>query len=543
MGDTNNRTAMSVFDQIYRGAYDLTDVYPEYVVFGAVPQSAVGELKVSKDMPYYFEPTGTQQGMDDIVFVPGGTTAGTYIINFTVYDTKGKDYPGVLTILVERNIGAMDVICITEKGEPVDLSAEQFEKFWNYTYATGTLTQINFTELPSIKEGTLYYDYVSETKPGEMVTTSDTFVSVFSNARQSLIDGLTFVPNKKFSGHITIPFDAYGLTDRNRNAHLSGNLSVFVCEGEAAEITYSFTNGDIFSLDGEDFLKIHQEITKTETENMSIKVLNVPENGELYLNYKGTSKDKPLTDAVVSEYTFYYSTNMGDEIDDLTYVSFEGSKATEDILCYVACDNKGEFQYIGLLYLKGKSSVKVYTKFFADIVKSPSTEWYYTPVMDLAEAGVINGFEEEVNGVMTSLYKPGGEVTYAQALKLIMRATGYTEPAKTGSHWASGYLEMAKTDGLINSALDESYLDRKISRNVIAQIAAKAMKLPDSKLTESPFVDVTVGSTYAPYIFALYDAGIVMGDNSSGNAKYYGVNSITRAEMAVIVWRINNYSK
>ncbi|MBR2894263.1 MAG: S-layer homology domain-containing protein [Oscillospiraceae bacterium] len=539
----NNRTAMCIFDQIYRGAYDLSDVYPEYVVFGAAPKATVGELKVEKDTRYYFEPTGAQQALEDVVFVPSGTAAGAYVVNFTVYDTKGKDYPGVLTILVERSIGAMDVIAITEKGQSVDLNAAQFEQFWNYTYAAGSLAQINFTELPSIKEGTLYYDYVSETKPGELVTTSDTFYSVFSNAKQKLIDGLTFVPNSKFSGHVTIPFDAYGLTDRNRNAHLSGQLSIFVYEGEMAELTWDFTNGEIFSLEADDFLKIHREVTKTTADNMSIKVLNVPQNGELYLNYTGTSKDKPLTDAVVSEYTFYYSTNLGEEIEDLTYVSYEGSKATEDILCYVACDNKGEFQYIGLIYLNGKSSVVVYTKSFADIVKSASTEWYYTPVMDLAEAGVINGFEEKVNGVMTSLYKPGGEVTYAQALKLIMLATGYAEAAPTTKHWASGYLELAKADGLVNSALDESYLDRKISRNVIAQIAAKAMKLPESKLTASPFVDVTVGSTYAPYIFALYDAGIVMGDNSSGSAKYYGVNSITRAEMAVIVWRINNYSK
>lgn len=59
---------------------------------------------------------------------------------------------------------------------------------------------------------------------------------------------------------------------------------------------------------------------------------------------------------------------------------------------------------------------------------------------DLATAGVINGFED-------GTFRPAGEVTYAQALKTIMLAAGYAEPAKTGAHWASGYLTTALADG------------------------------------------------------------------------------------------------
>ena len=52
-----------------------------------------------------------------------------------------------------------------------------------------------------------------------------------------------------------------------------------------------------------------------------------------------------------------------------------------------------------------------------------------------------------------------------------------------------------------------------------------------------------MGSAYAPYILPLSDAGIVVGSpQTDGTYKYYGINSIRRSEMAVIIWRMNNYS-
>ncbi|MBR3704240.1 MAG: S-layer homology domain-containing protein, partial [Oscillospiraceae bacterium] len=177
----------------------------------------------------------------------------------------------------------------------------------------------------------------------------------------------------------------------------------------------------------------------------------------------------------------------------------------------------------------------VYTKSFTDVKKS---DWFYTYVMDLAETGVINGFEEKIDGETIISYKPQDNVTYAQALKLILLAVGYDEPAKTGKHWASGYLELAIKENLVTNVLTEARLDDQISRNMIAQIASHAMDLPKSTRTESPLKDVSMDSVYAPYILSLYDAGIINGDE---NGNYNGTKKITRAEMATIVWRINNY--
>ena len=79
----------------------------------------------------------------------------------------------------------------------------------------------------------------------------------------------------------------------------------------------------------------------------------------------------------------------------------------------------------------------------------------------MCDAGVINGFS---NGT----FQPNSNVTYGQALKLIMLAAGYPAQEKTGTHWASGYLTKAKADKLIQNA---EYLKQKRINEAVEQVA------------------------------------------------------------------------
>ena len=78
-------------------------------------------------------------------------------------------------------------------------------------------------------------------------------------------------------------------------------------------------------------------------------------------------------------------------------------------------------------------------------------------------------------------------------------------------------------------------LDRKITRKAIADIAYKALKL-DKPTIASPFADSSEESA-----LALYEAGIVKGEERSTGLMFFGNYTITRREMAVIIWRMNNY--
>lgn len=537
MGDTNSLTPVSVTEQIYQAAYNLSDAYPSYVVFDSLPTSSVGVLETLGGR-YYFSPSSTQTGLNELVFDPSSNVTGTYTVIFTVYDSKGNDFPGVLTIHVEHDIGTIDVPYVTEKGTPITFHAEDFDAFWEKAYPTGSLTLINFTSLPTSRQGKLYFDYSLKTNTGTQVRVSDLFYSDPSNDSQYLIDTLTFVPDAKFTGHLTIPFDAYGLGSLGRHTTTSGSVSIFVSDGAVKDVTFTVEPEKTLTLNPADFMSVYQQAVSKTASNFTIKLLDVPTYGSLYVDYTGAVREVPLNASTVSGYSFQYSSLVTKEISDITYVAPKTTNAVTDSIRYIACDSKGEFQFVGEIVFSVKPTVKVYTKFFPDVLKTTATEWYYTAVMDLAEANVIGGYDD-------GTFKPDEKVTYGQALKLIMLAAGYPVPVQTGTHWASGYLAVAKADGLVNVALTESHLDRAIDRNTIAQIAAKAMKLPASTRIVSPFADVAVGSTYASYIFALYDAGIITGstDSKTGATVYYGPNAIRRSEMSVIVWRINNYKK
>lgn len=539
LGTTNSRTPVSVTSQIYQAAYKLSSARPSYVIFGAETSADVGELSVA-DVEYYFNPSAAQEDLDDVVFYPYGTEAGSYVINFTVYDAKGNDFPGVLTVNVEQDLGALDVAYVTTPGDVVKLNAFDFASFWQKHHDRGSLTLVKFKSLPIATDGVLYYNYVPGAAFNTTITTADALYNTFTSADQKLLGGVTFVPDSKFTGNVTIPFEAHGLTVQGQYALLDGELTIFVSSGSVRKVAYTANAGATAKFSAADFLSVHQIATGATTmpSDFTIKLLEVPTNGALYVDYTATLQDVPLTAATVKDFSFHYSSAISQEIADLTYLAPKTTSSVTDTIRYVACDNRGTFLYVGEITLAAKPSVVVYTKSFTDVVKTANTEWYYTAVMDLAEAGVIGG-------MTPTTFEPGGKVTYGQALKLVMLAAGYEKQVEeSGPNWAKNYLTLAQREGLISATYTEAILNRVIARNEIAQIAAKAMKLPASALTTSPFADVVVGSTYAPYIFSLYDAGIVTGTElSNGTTVYYGVNAITRAEMSVIVWRINNYSK
>ena len=122
-------------------------------------------------------------------------------------------------------------------------------------------------------------------------------------------------------------------------------------------------------------------------------------------------------------------------------------------------------------------------------------------------------------------------MTYGEALKMIMRAAGYSaQPQGTGADWAINYKNVAVNDGLVGADI---VLSSNISRSAVASLAARALKLTPVTDIASPFADTSDG-----YVLALYQAGIIKGD---GTGRYNGGNAISRAEISAVIYRINTY--
>lgn len=161
---------------------------------------------------------------------------------------------------------------------------------------------------------------------------------------------------------------------------------------------------------------------------------------------------------------------------------------------------------------------------FKDVNK---TDWFYTYVGVLSSKGIVNGYNDQT-------FRPRNNITNGEVLKLIMLSAGYEEQAKTDSHWASGYRDLAISNNIVNP--DEvSNLDSASKRLMIGQTVAKALNLqPD--YTASPFKDVS-----DPYLTALYNYGIIEGSiDAQGNRLYKPNDNIVRSEICAIVYRMLN---
>ena len=158
-------------------------------------------------------------------------------------------------------------------------------------------------------------------------------------------------------------------------------------------------------------------------------------------------------------------------------------------------------------------------------------DWFYDYVKNLTRAGMINGYG---NGT----FMPQNDITAGEALKIILLAAGAEEqPVEdvTVEHWANGYYQLAVNQGYL-APEDLADLDDPINRGLVAKLAAQALGLT-LREGESPFVD-----TDSPYAAALYEVGVVMGSYDLLNQLVYlEENSITRAEICAIVWRIYQY--
>ncbi|MBR2896327.1 MAG: S-layer homology domain-containing protein, partial [Oscillospiraceae bacterium] len=143
-------------------------------------------------------------------------------------------------------------------------------------------------------------------------------------------------------------------------------------------------------------------------------------------------------------------------------------------------------------------------------------DWFYSNVRELASDGIIKGMTR-------TTFAPNGTLTYGQALKLIGMAVGEKEPTKSGAHWASGWLTLAKSKGWLASDVN---LDGSITRLALCQIAAKAKGLTEQP-AKNPFKD-----TNDKDVLALNKAKVIDGMTKT---EFKPNELLTRAQISKII--------
>lgn len=492
------------------------------ISFTALPRTSQGTLyydytsasrpgtRVRTGDDFYFDDDSRNRILiDEVVFLPAEDYSGYVSIPFEAEgeNNRGKadTLSGDLCVLVSS--GEVESVSYqVTAGGAVQMDEDDFlSVYQEATGSRGSSFYIQLMELPD--SGALYVDYTGSSRDTALRERDleDSFF-YYSSSRQDEISDLTYVSGS-------------GLTDSFRYlAYSTSGELLYIGEVtfSRGDLTVRYTAG----LSGVNFRASDFE-----------SLLGSSAAKDAYVTFSqptsGTLTDTRTNKAVTSSDKFYLGTDL-QNVSNVKYTPRSGQNGTVNIPFTL---------HAGTSALTGTAQITVraaYTKSFTDV---KTTDWFYTAVMDMAEAGIIGG-------MTPTTYEPNSTLTNGQALKLILLAAGYSVPAQTGKHWASGYLSLASREGLLpaSGSITENTLDKNISRYDIAEVAAKALKLPSSTLKTSPFSDMAMSHASASYVLAMYEAGIVEGTTqSNGQVVYYGVNAIRRSEIATIIQRIYNY--
>ncbi|MBN2558892.1 MAG: S-layer homology domain-containing protein [Clostridia bacterium] len=164
---------------------------------------------------------------------------------------------------------------------------------------------------------------------------------------------------------------------------------------------------------------------------------------------------------------------------------------------------------------------------FSDVIEN---DWYYEYAMDLAEAGIINGFPDKT-------FRPDETLKSDQFIKMISVALG-CEEGNGNSYWASEYILYAKENGMLEKFNGSEY-DKPLTRGDMACIVSSALILKDEEIEiDSYGLHDIFGFTpdiYAMDIIAVNNSGIITGypDGTFGYER-----NITRAEACAVIYRL-----
>ena len=174
---------------------------------------------------------------------------------------------------------------------------------------------------------------------------------------------------------------------------------------------------------------------------------------------------------------------------------------------------------------------------FTDV---PKDAWYYDYVMSAYKSEIISGKSE-------TIFDPDAGMTCAEAAKIAasIHMTFNDTTLKTPEGpWYQQYVEYCYDNKLIEKSVVFDW-EKEITRAEMAYIFASCDPFGGwyENINDVPITDISDVSAATPYayqILALYNKGIVVGDEAMN---FHPNDNIKRSEAAAIVSRIIDYKK
>ena len=487
-----------------------------YSRYGKRNETAFTRSSLSSNKFYYGDSDYGDYDLDELSFVADRTFSGSITLSFTLYGGKNSkcDQSTTGTLVITTGTSAVtsryvgNIRYNTTPNTALQINANDIARLFRKYTSGGALQYLTLTSVPAT--GSLYYNYYNASKYGAtrtQLTASMAGSMIFSyspaSASEYDLSELTYIPSG--SNYCTaLTFTGYS----SSGTAVSATILISVTASPVSEVYSVTTKGTSVNFPANSVYSAVASATGFGLSSIQLLELPASTAGVLYVG------------SYAADTTSAYSYGNGtDSMGQLRFIPNSGFTGSVSIP-YVALSSSGTALGAGVVSIGVVDSVKKFT----DI--STST-WCYKYVTELASANVISGYS---NGT----FQEKNTITYGAALKLIMLAAGYGEQAPTVKRSTfSGYLAKAKAAGLVSG---NPKLNGPITRLQIAQIAAKALKLPTSGLpSKKPFTD-----TNDVYVQALNAAGIIEGYFSNGTSTYKPNNTLTRGQVSAIVWRMKN---
>ncbi len=501
--------------------------------------------------------------ISSIDFVPASDYNGTVKIPYTGYGATGERFEGSVTVRVNGKAGT--VRYSTTAGRPVDFNGLDFNE--SCLANTGaSLDYIRF-ELPASRKGTLYYNYSSSSRPGSEVSETTRYTT-------SSLSNITFVPERKFEGTVTIPFNGYDA----KGGKYSGAVEVQVHAGTWDEtISYATKGGSAVRFNAEDFNRVCRSFTG---DNLDYVRFTLPSGkyGTLYYRYDAGRGTGPS----VGSYTNYYRSGNSQLLDDVSFVankdyvgtinieysgrstggkSFDGSISIE-----ISERTTGKISMTGssvpiqfsaynfqnacadglpysLSYIEFKTvPSSVYGKLLlndkqANQEKTVTTNTRYyaasSPAIDNISFVAKAGFQGTIPVTYTAVDTKGNRLEGSIQIQIADRylTKHFTDLGNYG--WAAPSIEFLYNRGVVKGYSDTQYgPGRNTTRASFVLMICRLFNFETRG--GSGFRDVSADSIYASAIMTAKELGII---NGSSDGYFYPDKSISRQDTIVILER------
>lgn len=168
---------------------------------------------------------------------------------------------------------------------------------------------------------------------------------------------------------------------------------------------------------------------------------------------------------------------------------------------------------------------------FSDV---PASHWAYTPVMAMADAGIIKGTGD-------GQFSPTEKLSAAMFLTLVGRGLYNDEVTTEGAaSWYAPYVAAAQDKGLLDgTAITDDQISAEISRYDMAVVllhAAQGMGVQEQTADTAKIADYgDIPTKYAASVAQVYALGLITGDEAG---RFNGTATMTRAEAATVIARL-----